>query len=240
MRRWKHGTSTPSATSILARGPATLATGRAPHRTCSIGSRRPSRWLKPLRALTVLLRRMPVQRSRKSSVVSGIAGASATDSAALCRKITKLGFWPEGWLAVRQTLDFDGKGMAAERLAQTSRRSNRTCGQRTSRRKCGPSCCPRDCRASTSRILRSTRARIFRREWREPKMLARHLGKAVATEEAILSSLLPSLVSSDGRLWSFGEGLSTARRMQRAVGSPCRRTQCDRSSLRKPQVLCGF
>src|SRR6266704_3083308 len=33
---------------------------------------------------------------------------------------------------------------------------------------------------------------------------ARILGKAVATDEDVFSELLPELVSSEGRMWSFG------------------------------------
>ena len=39
------------------------------------------------------------------------------------------------------------------------------------------------------------------------EVLARDLGKTVASEEAALQELLPELVSNEGRLWSFGQGL---------------------------------
>jgi hypothetical protein len=167
-------------------------------------------------------------------------GAVCSELAALCRKITRSRFWPEGWLAIRQVLDLDGKGMEAERLAQLV-------GMERDLR-------PADLLQKVRSIVLSTRfestdfedfeehagedisARMARTE-----ALARQLGQAVATKEAILASLLPELVSSDGKLWSFGEGLlegttDAAELWDRLVGA----LKTSEKSLRKPQVLRGF
>lgn len=71
--------------------------------------------------------------------------------------------------------------------------------------------------------------------------LAQDLGKAVATEEAVLDELLPEVVSSDGRLWSFGQGLlegaADAEKMWNRLVTALAATE---EGLRKPQVLRGF
>ena len=72
-------------------------------------------------------------------------------------------------------------------------------------------------------------------------MLARDLGKAVAIEESVLAELLPELVSSDGRLWLFGQGLlettlDATQMWQRLVTA----LTATEEGLRKPQVLAGF
>ncbi|HTM35323.1 MAG TPA: hypothetical protein VL156_01130 [Terriglobales bacterium] len=71
--------------------------------------------------------------------------------------------------------------------------------------------------------------------------LARDLGKAVATEEKVLDELLPEVVASDGRLWSFGQGLLDATTDAGMMWSRLvtALTATD-ESLRKPQALRGF
>ncbi len=158
----------------------------------------------------------------------------------LSRKITKLRFWPEGWLAVRQILDFDGKGMETERLAKLV-------GIEQDLR-------PADISQKVRSIVLSTRLQGVDFEdfdehagedistrMERAEALAKQLGKAVATEEATLASLLPTLVSSDGRLWSFGEGLleGTANIValwDRVVAA----LDATEERQRKPQVLRGF
>ena len=34
-----------------------------------------------------------------------------------CARMNRRSFWPQAWLAIRQTMAFDGKGMQAESLA---------------------------------------------------------------------------------------------------------------------------
>jgi hypothetical protein len=158
-----------------------------------------------------------------------------------CGAIRQHRFWPEGWLAVRQTLDYDGKGMEPERLAQL----------KAIEEQLRPVDLPQQVRS----IVFSTRlqgidldaydeddstedmaTRMARTE-----ALARDLGKTVAREEATLQELLPELVSSEGRLWQFGRGLFD--------GAPDAETMWDRlvaaltateEGSRRPQALLGF
>jgi hypothetical protein len=168
------------------------------------------------------------------------SGGVRDELATLCRKITKQRFWPEGWLAVRHTLDFDGKGMEAERLAQLV-------GIEQDLRPADLSQKVRSIVLSTG--LQSIDFEDFEQHAGEDistrmartEALAKQLGKAVATEEAILASLLPALVGSDGRLWLFGEGLldgttDPAALWDRLVAA----LNATEESLRKPQVLGGF
>lgn len=167
-------------------------------------------------------------------------GGVCDELAALCRKIPKLRFWPEGWLAVRQTLDFDGKGMEAERLAQIV-------GIEQDLRPAGLSQKVRSIVLPTRMqgidfedLEEHTGLDILTRMART-EALAKHLGKAVATDEAVLASLLPALVGNDGRLWSFSEGLldgttDAAALWDRLVAA----LYATEESLRKPEVLRGF
>jgi hypothetical protein len=71
--------------------------------------------------------------------------------------------------------------------------------------------------------------------------LARDLGAAVANDDGALTPLLPEVVSSDGRLWSFGQGLCTgapeAEKLWDRLVTALAATEAGR---RKPQVLLGF
>jgi len=167
-------------------------------------------------------------------------GGVPAELGTLCQKLNETRFWPEGWLAIRQTLDFDGKGMPPDCLAQLVSIEH--------------SLRPVDLPQKVRSIVLSTRdhgidldeyedhtsddisARMQRTE-----ALAKDLGIAVATDGAILDELLPELVSFDGRLWSFGEGLHVGaadplqlwNRLVTALAATD-------ESLRKPQVLRGF
>lgn len=167
-------------------------------------------------------------------------GGVHNELSALCREITTLRFWPEGWLAVRQTLDFDGKGMEPEFLAQL------VSIERDLR--------PTDLLQKVQSIVLSTQLQgidfddFEEHAGEDPstrmaqgETLARQLGKAVANEEAILATLLPALVSSDGRLWSFGEGLLDGATDARVLWDQLvAALDATEESLRRPQVLRGI
>jgi hypothetical protein len=160
--------------------------------------------------------------------------------ARVCRAISQKGFWPEGWLSVRQTLDLDGKGLDQEHLAPL------VAIEADLR--------PRDLLQKVRSVVFSTRSqgielddfedhstedistRIARTE-----ALARDLGKAVAKEDKVLDELLPEVVRSDGRLWSFGQGLLDgsldAVAMWNRLVTALTATE---DGLQKPQVLEGF
>ena len=136
---------------------------------------------------------------------SGIQDEVAT----VCAAVRKYCFWPEGWLAVRETSDLDSKGFDEECLTKL---------------------------VSLEQLLRpadlvqKVRAVVFSTPIREVDLsdfeddssadivmrmartdaLARDLGSAVSAEPDVLKELLPEIVSSDGRLWLFGQGLAAA------------------------------
>jgi hypothetical protein len=167
-------------------------------------------------------------------------GSVREELANVCRAISQKRFWPEGWLAVRQTLDLDAKGVEAEGLApliaiEVDLR-------------------PTDLLQRVRSVVFSTRLQGVDLEDYEDhstedmstrmartEALARDLGKAVATEEAVLDELLPEVVSCAGRLWSFGQGLvdgtgDAADMWKRLVAALTATEQ----GLRRPQVLAGF
>jgi hypothetical protein len=159
---------------------------------------------------------------------------------ALCQKLHEASSWAEGWLAVRRTLDLDGKGMSAARLAQLVELE---CALR-------PSDLPQKVRAIVlsrrhlgidlgdfeDHTSEDTGTRMERSE-----KLAKELGIAVAEDAAVLDELLPELVSSAGRLWSFGEGLyagaaDVVQVWQRLVAAFAATDE----GKREPLVLCGY
>ncbi|MBZ5678376.1 MAG: hypothetical protein LAP61_29415 [Acidobacteriia bacterium] len=167
-------------------------------------------------------------------------GGVCDELATLCRQITRLRFWPEGWLAVRQTLDLDGKGMEAERLAQLVGIEQDLRPADLSEKVRSVVLSPRihgiDFEDFDEHPGEDSSAKMARTE-----ALARTLGKAVATNEEILASLVPALVSSDGRLWSFGAGLldgtTDAAALWDCLVAALNATE---ESLRNLQVLRGF
>ena len=167
-------------------------------------------------------------------------GGVCDEIANVCRIISETRFWPEGWLAVRQTLDLDGKGLEPEHLAglisiEAALR-------------------PTDLMQKVRAIVFSTRlqgvdlddfedhstedigVRMARTE-----ALAQDLGKAVATEETVLEELLPEAVAVDGRLWSFGQGLLDGAADAEIIWSRLvAALTATEERLCKPQVLLGF
>jgi hypothetical protein len=167
-------------------------------------------------------------------------GGVPAELASVCEAIRRHAFWPAGWLAVRQTLEYDGKGMDPEDLASL----NAIEAQLR----------PTDVTQKVHAIIFSNRmqgldfedfeehpdedisARVARTE-----ALAQDLGKVVAADESVLTELLPDVVRTDGRLWEFGQGL--------AEGASDVVTMWDRlvaaftaagEGARKPQVFRGF
>ena len=158
----------------------------------------------------------------------------------ICLAIRKNRFWPEGWLAVRQTLDLDGKGLEPQCLAKLI-------AIEVALR-------PRDLMEKVRSVVFSTRLQAINPDDFEDhstedvgtrmartEALAHDLGKAVATEEKVLDELLPEVVASDGRLWSFGQGLleGTADAGVMWIRLVTALTSTD-EGLRRPQVLRGF
>ena len=126
----------------------------------------------------------------------------------LCRAISARRFWPEGWIAVRETLNFDLDRFTPEIVARLSSLEG--------------SLRPTDLVQKVGAVVlsdsisdfdlgdfESKRAEDPEAGMRRTEAVVRGLGKAVADDEKIFAELLPELVSGSGRrfLWSFGQGL---------------------------------
>lgn len=133
-------------------------------------------------------------------------GGVHEELADLSRKINAMRFWPQGWLAVRQTLHYDGKGMDPERLSQLVELEQELR--------------PANLQQQVRSIVLSTRLHAvdlddfedhttedIATRMARTEALARDLGRATATQEQALAELLPELVSGEGKLWSFGAGM---------------------------------
>lgn len=136
-----------------------------------------------------------------------LRAVSDDEIARVCTLIHVHHSWPDGWLAVRQSLDLDGKGCKPERLAKL------VAIERALR--------PADLAQKVRAVVFPLRSQYidfdeFESHGTEdsPKRrarteaLAQELGKAVAMDDAVFVELLHELVSSNGlRRWSFGRGL---------------------------------
>ena len=123
--------------------------------------------------------------------------------------IARRGFWQDGWIAVRQTIHFDGKGMpgpVAARLAAL------------------------EARLAPTNLVDLVRAVVLadsmhyvvvdalpdepeddvKSPYARAHDLARTLGAGVATDPSALALLLPDLVKHHGLLWEFGVGLANS------------------------------
>jgi hypothetical protein len=123
----------------------------------------------------------------------------------VCRSLLKAGFWREGWVAVRETLRYDGKGMpkaakaallGLERTLAPKNLLQKVRGVVLSSRAHGIDL---DDVEDDARIM----AGLARMD-----ALAVALGKDTAKAPVVLKELLPELVSGQGRLWMFGRGLA--------------------------------
>lgn len=163
----------------------------------------------------------------------------AEDLERVCRRITAIRFWPEGWLAVRQTLDVDGKVMPAELR-------DRLIALEAVLR-------PTDLEQRVRSIVFSTRGNADFEDYDEDgtsdihqriaraEAITQELGKAIAGDEPLLTTLLPEIVSGDGRFWLFGMGLlagaADAREMWVRLTDAITATEV---KSRNPLVLRGF
>jgi hypothetical protein len=124
----------------------------------------------------------------------------------LCGAISGKKFWPEGWIAVRETLNFDSERFTPEIVEQLSLL---------------------EAHLRPTDLVQKVRAIVLSDsmtgldldhfegkstddpavEIRKTQAIARGLGKAVATDARTFDELVGELVSGKGRLTSFGQGL---------------------------------
>jgi hypothetical protein len=186
----------------------------------------------------------PISSRARTTLALSFRGLWRTNCVAdelndVCRAIASARFWPEGWLAVRQTLDFDGKAMPADLR-------ERLISLETALR-------PADLEQRVRAVVFPTRggadfedydedgvADIHKRMARA-EAIAQELGMAIAADEPLFTRLLPEIVSGDGLFWPFGmglmEGAADSRLMWLRLTDAM--TALDERS-RQPLVLRGF
>jgi hypothetical protein len=151
------------------------------------------------------------------------------------------GFWREGWIAVKQTLQYDGSAMSPdvkERLVDLEKKLR-----------------PKGLVEKVRSIVLSQSGKLDLDEyeeeeddeeasgWKRMEVIAGKLGEEAAVDDKGLSELLPEIVSgpSPGRLLSFGRGLARgaadlARLWERLVEAFSATVE----ELRNASVLGGF
>lgn len=156
-----------------------------------------------------------------------------------CRIISRSRFWPDGWIAVRRTQHFGARDRAPEiahKLAALEELLR-----------------PRDLTQKVRTIVLSSVAPTFDMDIEDGsteniherlermEATAEDLGKAVAADEEVFGELLVELLTSQGRLWSFGRGLAVGACDPRAVWD---RLVAELAALppeqRKIEILRGF
>lgn len=125
----------------------------------------------------------------------------------VCLAFAKHGFWPEGWQAVKFTRHYDETDKASENYARLSRLEEalRPTGlaQQVRGRVLG--------KTGTDYDLDDVdigSADSFRIGMEKKQAEAETLGSAVAADAAVLTELMPDIVSSSGKIWHFGIGLA--------------------------------
>jgi len=134
----------------------------------------------------------------------------------VCRTISKTGFWPEGWLAVRQTIHYDSAGFQPEI-------SDRLKSLESDLR-------PADLIQKVRSIVLSDEVMFcgvdstvdagtsFTPTLQQAERMARELGMAAASDKEALAALLPDLVTGRSQqLWLFGRGLAEATETPRWI-----------------------
>jgi hypothetical protein len=131
--------------------------------------------------------------------------------------ISEKKFWREGWIAVRQTLNFDSERFTPEVVARLSSLEKRL----------RPTDLVHKVRAIVlSEELTGLDLDDFENDstddsgaaMERAEAIARGLGKAVAADDIAFGELLAELVSGSGwLLWSFGQGLSEGTRDPKAL-----------------------
>jgi hypothetical protein len=158
----------------------------------------------------------------------------------VCRSISEKGFWPEGWIAVRQTIHYDSNGMTPEVAA-------RLASLEADLR-------PKD-------LLQKVRSIVLQqgvlyigvdstvdgstdvlKSLEQVQTVAGELGRAVAADQGALAALLPELflVNSE-QLSTFGGGLAEAAKEPGAIWNQLA-AQLDETpkDMQHIQVIYGF
>ena len=168
------------------------------------------------------------------------SAAAYDDLDHMCNAISKLGFWTEGWLAVRQTMYYDSSGFTPEisaRLASIEELLRPKNLQEKVR-----SIVLEESAIHTGLDATYDGGNNIEKTIDQVNALARELGIAMARDQDTLASLAPELIAGNSQqLWSFGNGLAEGSQEPRETWS--RLISClwaapiDR---RNPHVFRGF
>jgi hypothetical protein len=157
----------------------------------------------------------------------------------LCRAVSGTTFWPDGWIAIRETLSFDSERFAPEIVARLSLLERHLRHKNVVQK-------VRAMVLSDSAIgleldkLEDNGVEDLPSGLRRNEAIARRLGKAVATDEEAFEALIEELVVGRGHITSFGQGL--------LEGSPDPKATWDRlvaqfakaKGERSVQIFVGF
>ncbi|TPL08677.1 hypothetical protein [Mesorhizobium sp. B2-4-11] len=154
----------------------------------------------------------------------------------ICKAIAGYGFWPEGWIAARQTRQFGRKVLEGEALQRL------TALEEFLR--------PKDLADNVRGIVLGERGGslndledddevdIAERQKRVAAAVV-EFGKEVATDEKVFAALLPELIGGHGRLFELGRGLALGAGAPQVMWKALR---AQVASTEKPnvQLLRGF
>jgi hypothetical protein len=136
-----------------------------------------------------------------------LRGGIHEDIAATVEAIAQTGFWQDGWIAVRQTIHFDGKGMPAPDAARLAALEARLAPTNLVDR-VRAIVLPDTLHYAVVDALPNEPGDDVELPYARANDLARTLGASVAADPSAFAALLPDLVRHHGLLWEFGLGLA--------------------------------
>jgi hypothetical protein len=158
----------------------------------------------------------------------------------VARRISRIGFWCEGWLAVRQTIHYD-----ATRFPQEI--ADRLAALETDLRPASLVEKVRSIVLSDEVIFCGVDSTVdtgtdVGPSLKQAETMAYELGTAVAGDREALAVLLPELVTRQGQqLWVFGQGLAQGTEKPRSIWDQLvAQLAATLSNSRRIQVLGGF
>jgi hypothetical protein len=158
----------------------------------------------------------------------------------VCREISQTGFWPEGWIAVRQTIHYDSAGFPLEistRLASLEsdlKPTDLVQKVRSIVLSDEVMFCGVDSTVDTGTDVGPTT--------NQAEKMAHELGRAAVADEEAFAALLPELLTGrTQQLWSFGRGLAEGTEKPRSIWDRLvAQLTATPSNSQRIQVLGGF
>lgn len=159
----------------------------------------------------------PVARAALAETLSGlwIHAGMYDELAHVCAAISKRQFWPDGWVAVRRTLQSISKSPTASEVLQLA--SLEKILQPLDLVQRVRSIVLSDGRNDYDLDFEGDGTDDFSHRIQRTEEIALALGKAVASDENALHELVAALVTQEGRVRSFGMGLAEGAKDPRAL-----------------------